>query len=822
MRVKRFIVNLIVLFSCLCLVSCGKKSEDAGKTPVAEKQEPVVSVDINRTLKSYVGDKLSKVSLFFVGEHTDGTLAWENEDYVLVLNENICKWVFTPTDTNTYKTKTGTITINALEALIKPTVTDVELDFVRIVDGVVIDNVYADAKLSTVGLKCTTNVPDGEYTIDWAEPDKTFMAGDTQYTQYKWVFTPSEESGFAPTSGTIQVDTSNLPAQTLSRIELVSTLSGYKAFDTIDSDLEITRIYNAGKRENVTITKHDYTVAYANGDCLHQGDTSFSIAYEGKTYNFAVDKVGYFIIPKPTQQNELIYNGVSQELEVNANGYGAYYNVTKRLEKDAGEYDVTLTINETYLSECRWAKDETSPTTTVKCEIKKAELQVTETNFNGAYDADEHSAEVTGTSVEKVYYYYGTGLSELNEANLTTAGVLEEPIEFTNSGTYTVYYFAKGDKNHNNKSGTLEVKINPITPAMTLANCYSLYTGSAVNYPTSYATVTRGDGEPVQTSNFKIEYFYDAGLTMALGFAPTSVRDGGYYVKVTYNGDGRNLGSVSEVTTLFIDNVDNGLYAQTGESKFAFNGEIYTSDELAGFSHTGSDKECTKYLEFEVLPASDGIVGLGFSLKLVAGNENVKEGKLIYDNGYVLLCNDGTSYILDLAEDKSFLTINEDTVLPKWVIPDYVATYTAQTVSDEDYNAEKNNGTKNTEIEIYNDYGTIRFIARFNVKYIDASENFGGVGSASGGYSEARGVAKCGTQAYGSRFSYSLNCYVTGSSEGYSESSKYFTMVWLINGDGSVELIDNGYFVINKLNDVATTQSDGATVNVSYTKKAEN
>lgn len=818
MRVKRFIANLMVLFSCLCLVSCGKKSEDAGKTPAAEKQEPTVSVDINRTQTRYAGDKLSSIVLYFVGDHTDGTLAWEDEDYVLVLNDNSCKWVFTPTDTSKYKTKTGTLTINAHEALIAPIVNDVELDFVRKVDGVTIDKVYADAKLSTVGLKCVTNVPTGEYTIDWIYPDKTFMSG---VSRYEWVFTPSEESGFAQTRGTIQVDTSNLPAQTLSRVELVSNLSGYKAFDTIECDIEVRKVYNAGKSENVMITKSDYTVRYNTGDCLHQGDTSFSITYAGQVADFAIAKVGYFIIPKPTQQNELIYNNTSQELQVNVGGNGAYYSVTQRLEEDAGEYDVTLTINDTYLSECRWAEDETSPTTTVKCEIKKAELQVTETNFNGSYDAGKHSAEVTGTGVEKVYYYFGTGLSELNETNLTTAGVSEEPIEFTSSGTYTVYYFAKGDKNHNNKSGTLEVKINPITPTMTVENCYSLYTGSAVNYPTSYATVIGGDGEPVQTSNFQIEYFYDAGLTMPLGLAPTSVRDDGYYVKVTYKGDGQNLGSVSAVTTLFIDNVNNGLYAQVNESKFAFNGEIYTSDVLAGYSHTGSNKECTKYLEFEVLPASDGIVGLKFSLKLAAGNENVKKGKLIYDNGYVLVCDDGTRYILDLAVDKNSVTINEDTVLQKWVIPDYVATYTAQTVSDEDYNAEKNNGTKNTEIEIYNDYGTIRFIARFNVKYIDTSENFGGVGSANGGYSEAQGVAKCGTQAYGGRFSYSLNCYVTGSDEGYSESSSnYFTMVWLINGDGSVELVDNGYLVTSKLNDVITMQSGGTTVNVSYTKKA--
>lgn len=819
MRVKKFIVNLMLLFCCLCLISCGKKSEDAGKTPVVEKQEPTVSVDINRTLTRYVGDKLSSIALFFVGDHTDGTLAWEDEDYVLVLNDNNCKWVFTPTDTSKYKTKTGTITINAHEALITPTVNDVQLDFVREVDGVTIDKVYADAKLSTVGLKCTTNVPDGEYTIDWVFPDKTFMSG---ISEYEWVFTPSENSGFKQITGTIQVDTSNLPAQTLSKIELVSNLSGYKAFDTIESDLEIRRVYNAGKTENVMITKNDYTVKYNIGDCLHQGDTNFLITYEGKVADFAIDKVGYFIIPKPTQLNELIYNDTPQVLELNTNGYGAYYTVTSRLEEDAGEYDVTLTINDNYLSECRWAEDETLPTTTVKCEIKKAELQVTEINFNGSYDADEHSAEVTGTGVEKVYYYFGTALSELNETNLTTSGVSENPIKFTGSGTYLVYYFAKGDKNHNNKSGTLEVKINPITPTMALANCYSLYTGSAVNYPTSYATVTTGSGETVQTNNFQIEYFYDAGLTQALSSAPISARETEYYVRVTYIGDGQNLGSVSAVTTLFIDNVNNGLYAQAGESAFAFNGEIYTSDELAGYSHTGSNKECTKYLEFEVLPASDGVVGLGFSLKLAAGNENVKEGKLIYDDGYVLLCDDGTKYNLDLAEDKNSVEINEDTKLLKWVIPDYVATYTAKTVSDEDYDANKNNGTQNTEIVIYNDYGTIRFIARFNVKYVDASENVGGLGSASGGYVEARGVAKCGMRTANRKSCYSLDCYVTGSSEGYSESSNYFTMYWLINGDGSVEIDDNGYLEMNKLNDVITTQSDGTTVKVSYTKKTEN
>ncbi len=790
MKIKRLFLSLVMLISCLCMVSCGKKQDSdnsSGGSTEPTKQNSIISADIDRRLTWYVGDKLKNITLYSVGENcTEGNLAWENEEYVLVSGDNVCKWIFTPTNTNLYNSKTGTITISAENPKLEPEVTDVQIVF-----GDTIKSIYKGAKLSTVGLTCSTNVSDGYYKIEWLNPDETFSES---VKTYKWLFTPTD-SNFKQKIGTITLDDSvEMQDQYLDRIEFVSCskTSGYKAFDTFEcSGLTINEIYNAGKVVPVQVDAKDCTIGYVSDTCLHQGDTQVTITYKLLSCTATIEQVGYFIIPKPSQTSDvLFYTGTPQKLNVETS---VYYSVESKFEEDAGKYDVTLTIEEDYRNDCRWAEDDDSLTTTVKCEIKKVDLVISANEYTGNYDGDKHSSSVSGVGVDKIYY----SLTELTEENYQDTSIASEtPIEFENSGTYTVYYFAKGDKNHNNKTGAVQVKINPIIPTMSVRNCYSLYTGSAINYPSEYVTIVGANDEILQNGELEIEYYsnysQEDGLSIKLNSAPTSVKSSEYYVLVKYSGDGKNYGETQAIAKLFIDNVDNGLYSKAGEAGFAFKDDVYTVTE-AGYSITGSNQECDAYVEFSVLPINNnGIIEIAFSSKFYLGNQYIQDGKLIYDGGYVLLCDDGTKYNFELAEDKNSISVSVNNVistLEKWEFPDYFGTYTAQTVADEDYDEIKNHGTKNTEIEVFNDHGTIRFIARVNVKVIS------GV-SSTGGYTEWKGVVKCGIESDENRKRcFVLNCYVTGSDDGYSDKTQYFQLVWLINDDSNVTISDSVKYI---------------------------
>jgi hypothetical protein len=86
--------------------------------------------------------------------------------------------------------------------------------------------------------------------------------------------------------------------------------------------------------------------------------------------------------------------------------------------------------------------------------------------------------------------------------------------------------------------------------------------------------------------------------------------------------------------------------------------------------------------------------------------------------------------------------INQVTMI-KWELPNYLKSFTAQTVEDAEYNAEKNT-SKDTIITFYNDYGTIRFSADVNLKYTYAESPFPGATIELGGHQEWSGVAVIG------------------------------------------------------------------------------
>lgn len=780
MKIKRIILSLILVISCFWMVSCkNDNGGDGNKDSGNQKQTPAVSVTISRDTR-YVGDRLGDIELKTIGECTPGTLAWENENYLLVYGENTCKWIFTPTDTETYNIRSGVIVIDAKGKLADVTVSDV-----KIKDDVL---VYIDAPYSSIELKCNSSV---EGTIAWKTPNAIFTSGENVC---EWIFTPTENDLYQTKKGTITVNATQ--EQYLSEITVKSNTkkSGYKAFDVFDcSGLTLNLIYNAGKITPVSNVESDCTVRYETDNCLHRGDTKVTVTYSGVDFEVVIDEVDYKTIDRPVFSDIIVYDGTVKTLRV-VSSY--LYSFTPLQKTDAGEYDLelTLTDKENY----KWSDSETE-TTTVKCSIQKAELSVTENEYQGTYDGEKHAPTVSGAIVDTVYY----SLSPLNFENYLTGSESFEG--FADAGFYSIYYYAIGDKNHNNLAGMITCKINKQTPVMNLTYCYTIKTGSAVNYPVSYVSLESLQGQKLENKNLTFTYYISysddgddsndiktsfATGASVVGGAPVNERSSNYVVVVEYAGDGKNFDATSSSIALYIDSADNGFYDTTGSSGFAFKDDVYEYVyENSPYSIVGSNKECGKYLEFRVLPVNEfGLIEVEYTSKFNTGNENVKTGKLVYDEGYQLVGEDGEIYLLEFNESKDMITIaidNNPVELSKWLFPKYLKSFAAETISEE--NMTDKNTSNITTLSFYNDNGTIRFSADINVQYKE-NEFLG----SKGGHVTWSGVAEAIIDRdENQKLCYVLKCFIISEnsleSEGYQNTSNWFSLKWFVTADGKVE-----------------------------------
>lgn len=786
MKLKKLFLCFVLMISCICMVSCKKDNNENNNGGEVQKQDPLISVTISKDTH-YVCDKLKYIDLLTIGNCTEGSLEWENPEYELVFGENNCKWIFTPSDTAKYNSKSGFLLITAERELITP-----EVNGVKIKEQ---SSIYIDAPYSTVELECVSNV---EGTIAWREPNKFLKAGENVCT---WVFTPTEAETYSKVYGELTLSATQ--EQYLASISVKSNTkaSGYRAFDKFDcSGLTLNLIYNAGKVVPVTDVQDDCSVGYLTGDCLHKGDTKVNVSYKGKTCEVEIDEVDYKLISVPEFTDVVVYNGTSRELKVE-NSY--YYSFEPLNKIDAGEYDLVVTLTDT--ENCIWANGD-EVTTVVKCQIQKAELTVTTNMFIGEYDGLEHYSTVTSSNSSTVYY----SATELNQDNYLNAST--SPVPFVNAGEFVSYYYAIGDENHSNLAGTVGIEITKQTPTLNLQNCYTLSTGKAIEYPSKFATVVSKQGVTIPTGTLKLTYYTaysddgdstnDVLTTTASGAskeggAPSNESENEYYVVVEYVGDNQNFESAWAFTTLYIDNENNGFYDLTGENAFAFKNDALKISRTANnveYTITGSNQECQKYLEFKVLPVnSDGLIEIEFVSKFDAGNDSVRKGKVIYNNGYQLLNEDGEIFDVEVNEDVTVLsvTIDQDVVdFTKWSIPKYLKTYTAKTVSDDVFNAEDYDKTKNTsqntEIVMFNDYGTIRFYAKVNVPAVSAMT--GDIG----GYVEWSGVVETEiTVTEDKLLCYVLNCFIISEnsleSEGYQNNTKSFSLRWALVHNPSSE-----------------------------------
>lgn len=784
MKIKKLFLSLVLIMTCFCWVSCGKKSDD-GNLP-KQKIDPTVSVYIDSDIKYYAGDKLKDIKLTLGDNSTAGKVSWKDKYQILQMGNNVCEYVFVPSDTETYNTVTKIINIQAERALDKPTLR-VELKTEQII--------YIGAKYSTIELVAISDAGD-ESTITWKNPNAIFKEGENIC---EWIFNPSNPE-FRQMTGKITVVANT--HQTLNEIEVVSNSKRvYKAFDKFDcSGLTLKKIYNAGKIEIVSgIDSNDCTFAYEHGSCFYRGDTFVTLTYLDCQFKVENIEVGYYIINKP-QCSPISYTGYEEEFEiVNDEEERNYYTNSTVKGTDAGDYYMTLTIKDAYKDNCRWADDD-ALTTTITCKILKVDQTVTMSQTGGKYDKKLHTLTVDSDHKRDGEIYYSE--TALSLSNYTSGS--KDAISKVNAGNYTIHYYIVGDKNHNDAKGSFVLTIEKATPTLSLENCYSIYTGSVVNYPSENVTISGVDEEVAKTGlSYSYYSVYEDESKVKLNSAPINPNMIGgaitdYIVVVNFAGN-ENYTACQGIAKLFIDNENNGLYAKSNESGFAFKDNIVikTSDEDENgdvYTLTGSDRECINYLEFKRMPKdTNGVVGLSFEYKYASGNDSVLTGKLgKTDDGYVLICENGTKYAFTVSNNAESVTFTDAKLtLKKWEFPNYLGKYSAQTISGEDSEENK------TSIRIFNDYGTIRFELKINLA-VDPDD-------ASGGEEVKEtylGVVECGfgTMAGNRQMGYMLSCFIIseGNYRGDGDTVS-FTLYWDFGDDLEKDglIIDNVNFKNN-------------------------
>lgn len=140
-----------------------------------EKATPTVNPVAPET--AFRQTPLRDISIELTEGDTPGTIAWKNPDYVIDANENVCDWIFTPTDTENYNTLEGSVTligkyvvVTRIEIVQTPDKLDYEYGDELDITGLQVQTVYNNGAWNTVDNSKLTVTPNvltelGEVTV---------------------------------------------------------------------------------------------------------------------------------------------------------------------------------------------------------------------------------------------------------------------------------------------------------------------------------------------------------------------------------------------------------------------------------------------------------------------------------------------------------------------------------------------------------------------------------------------------------------------------------------------------------------------------------
>ena len=766
MKKKRILLSLFLILSIFCFAACKKDPDTttppATPPPVETPIEPTGPVDPTLNVgisggKHYVGDLLSSVGIFLTAGDSAGAIAWDNPSYVLVLGENLCSWTFTPDDANAFNTKSGTKTIVAVNRAAVP-----EIE-VSVNEG----TFYEGEKLSAVTLSYTPNSIEG--TLAWTNPNTELVVGTHEY---EWTFTPDDTDAYEVVTGTAEVVVS---AQYLTSIEIKTNptqMTGYEAFETLDqTGLTLELIYNKGKTETIT---SGWEISYSTGETLVAGNNLVTITYQEKTCTLEVNDVAKIEVLEPTFKTKT-YTGEPLPVEIETNASILYSYNTDLTFTNANMSGHLVDVSLVDPANYEWETEANKSKTTIQVPfiINKVALVVTENNYNQPYDGEEHAATVEAEGAETIYY----ATTVLNKENYSSVGSTAE-IKYKNViADVVIYYYIVGDVNHFDASGSLTLNITKQQARFASNYCYAVETGDVIEYPEEYIQLVNDNGDEVElqtspTITYYADYVnkikttaFDHG-SMVSGGAPAYACEGTpYAVLIEYSDDNYNA---STVVYLYIEYQDNMFYSSGSEAEFAFK---YKPVEY------GSIELCAYYAEFKPQEnATLGITEIVCNFKMGSGTENNKTGVIIYkDGGYMLVDSEGNTTAVVINEGESTITIaNGNILLEKWVIPDYLGTYSGQTIRDDDVPEDGGEyANKFTSIRLYNDYGTIRFELNYNL--VELSLTF--TGPTYGGSGSVKGVVEYKDIVFSGGAKHMLSCYYTNS-EYKNSNDVYFNIYW--------------------------------------------
>ena len=801
MKIKRLILSFILAFSLVCFSACKKKTDDDTTTP--SLTSPTVNVSVLGT-KFYIGDVLSSISLVTEATDTAGVVSWDNSTYVLVAGENICGWTFTPTDTATYSTKTGSITITAVERPVEPEIV------VSVSDG----TYYEGQKLSAVPLEYTPSSIAGN--LSWVNPNQLLTLGENECL---WRFVPTDQDRYATIMGMVTVETSS---QFLSAIEILvnpTKMTGYKAFDEFDdSGMLLKLIYNAGR---MTELDEGWTISYPESrDHLVAGTNVLTVSYAGKTCNLTVSNVAKIEVLEPTFKTETFEVGKTHKavVETNDSENFTYDKDTTYTNANPSGYpiEVSLVDKDNY----KW-KNSDAEKITVPFIINKISLQVTEHDYTGEYDGEEHYAYVVADGECTIYY----SESQLTSTNYATEGS-PNFIKIKNVVADKVIYYYIVSQNYFDESGELLINITKQEADFSLQYCYTIQREdySTIEYPREYISLHDKAGNELPIDDIELVYYTSWAQKTKTSFvnsraeesggAPAMGRETPYEIHVSYSND--NI-SASGIAYLFIDKAENmeKFYAAEGEDKFAF--KVFPTENRVEY---GSNSLCEYYLEFELgTNESTNLLEVRYTSKFGKGINKNSSGIVVYNEGYKLVDDDGTTYDITTYENKGAEDDNPDSVtvtglsltLEKWIIPDYLGTFKVKSIADDQTEYDE----KYSYLTLYNDHGTIKFEFEYNLVEVAIADGF------KGGHGTFVGVAEYSLLASGG-WVHNLDCYITTAEYASSSALVAFNIQWWQYNLDDTLCVDPQEFVVieqnNGLQDVVgTNMAEYLTGELTYT-----
>ena len=305
-------------------------------------------------------------------------------------------------------------------------------------------------------------------------------------------------------------------------IDMVVSASGYDGiYDGVNHtvSVNVTQPATAQVMYGTTLGTYDLSVA---PEYKNKGNYTVYYKITDNNYNEVTGELTVNISPKALTP-EMLENITAQEFTGEQIKPEVVLRDTLPCEITENDYIVSYGPNISVAeggSVTVEGKGNYSGSITKEFEIANAVLRATEQDYEGVYDGQAHGASVTITNCDYAQVMYGLsdGVYDLSEMP-----------QYTNAGSYVVYYKATAE-NYSNCTGSLDVVITPkpLNEAMVANIAPHTYTAAQIT-----PSVEVADDATITTDDYDITY--GTNITVAEGGSVTVEGKRNYVGTVTKN-----------------------------------------------------------------------------------------------------------------------------------------------------------------------------------------------------------------------------------------------------------------------------------------------